>query len=103
MNENTTPTTPATQTKQPAAIEAALKKHIFSYRETTGAEAIRAAYFLLGAISDAAERMSRTVDEQPSNPAEIDASDLLVDLAGWAEQIRTFTQLAQNELFQLMS
>ena len=102
MNE-THATTAAEQIQQPAAVEAALKKHIFTYRETTGAEAIRAAYYLLGAISDATEKMGRTVDEQPGDPAEIDAADLLVDLAGWAEQIRTFTQLAQNELFQLMS
>ena len=100
MTENTTPTT---QTQQTAAVEAALKNRVFSYRETTGAEAIRAAYHLLSAISDTAEKMDKTVDEQPSNPAEIDAGDLLTDLAGWAEQIRVFTQLAQNELFQLMS
>lgn len=101
MTENTTPTT---QTQQPAAtVETALKKRVFSYRETTGAEAIRAAYYLLSAISDTAEKMDKTVDAQPSNPAEINAADLLVDLAGWAEQIRVFTQLAQNELFQLMS
>lgn len=101
MTENTTPTT---QTQQPSAtVETALKKRVFSYRETTGAEAIRAAYYLLSAISDTAEKMDKTVDAQPSNPAEINAADLLVDLAGWAEQIRVFTQLAQNELFQLMS
>lgn len=101
MTENTTPTT---QTQQPAAtVETALKKRVFSYRETTGAEAIRAAYYLLSAISDTAEKMDKTVDAQPSDPAEINAADLLVDLAGWAEQIRVFTQLAQNELFQLMS
>lgn len=101
MTENTTPTT---QTQQPAAtVETALKKRVFSYRETTGAEAIRASYYLLSAISDTAEKMDKTVDAQPSNPAEINAADLLVDLAGWAEQIRVFTQLAQNELFQLMS
>ena len=101
MTENTTPTT---QTQQPSAtVETALKKRVFSYRETTGAEAIRAAYYLLSAISDTAEKMDKTVDEQPSDPAEINAADLLVDLAGWAEQIRVFTQLAQNELFQLMS
>lgn len=98
MTENTT------QTQQPAAtVETALKKRVFSYRETTGAEAIRAAYYLLSAISDTAEKMDKTVDAQPSDPAEINAADLLVDLAGWAEQIRVFTQLAQNELFQLMS
>ena len=101
MTENTTPTTQTQQTAAP--VEAALKKRVFSYRETTGAEAIRAAYHLLSAISDTAEKMDKTVDEQPSNPAEINAADLLVDLAGWAEQIRVFTQLAQNELFQLMS
>lgn len=100
MTENTTP---ATQTQEPATVETALKKRLFSYRETTGEGAIRAAYHLLTAISETAEKMDKTVEDQPSNPAEINAADLLVDLSGWADQIRTFSQLAQNELFQLMS
>lgn len=94
MNETTATT---------AAPKAEDSKRILAYRETTPEKAAQAAYYLLDAIRDTAESMEKTVDTQPSNPAEIDASDLLVDLAGWAAKIITLSELAQSEVFQLMS
>ena len=72
------------------------------HREVTRKQLAAEIYYIVDTIMDTAEQMGRTVDEQPGDPAEINASDLLVDIAGWAERIKMLVGLAQDSAFQLM-
>lgn len=59
-------------------------------------------YYITDAIMDTAEEMNKTLDAQPSNPAEINENDLLVDIAGWAARIKALAGIVRDNAFQLM-
>ena len=79
-----------------------MDERLIIHREVTRKQLAAEIYYITDAIMDTAEEMGRTVDEQPGDPAEINASDLLVDLAGWAERIKMLMGLARDSAFQLM-
>ncbi len=80
-----------------------MDERLIIQREVTRKQLAEEVYYITNAIMDTAEQMGRTVDEQPGARAEINASDLLVDIAGWAEQIKTLVGLARDSAFQLMN
>lgn len=68
---------------------------VFVYRETTPRRAARRAYHLLDEIASIAEKMEGVKEEGAS------VSDLVLDIAGWGEKIRTLAELAIDEIYPI--
>ncbi len=78
-----------------------MDERLIIQREATRNQLATEIYYLIDAIMNTAEEMDKTVDTQPSNPAEINANDLLVDLAGWAARIKALGGMARDSAFQM--
>lgn len=70
-------------------------KHIIIQREVTRQKLATELYHITDAITDTAEAMANT-------PQDADAAALLVDIAGWADKIKTLAEMARDNAYQLM-
>lgn len=71
------------------------QKHIIIHREVTREQLATELYHITDTITDTAEAMANT-------PQDADAAALLVDIAGWADRIKTLAEMARDNAYQLM-